>query len=396
MQILVINSGSSSIKYQLFSGPELSEQLAGRVERIGDERSRLEQSWTGADGAERRIATDAAIADHRHGMERVFELLAEASIRVSELDAVGHRVVHGGEKYRAAVVVDQDVERTIAELVSLAPLHNPASLTGIRVVAGFLPGVPQIAVFDTAFHQTMPPEAYLYAVPRDWYCRFGVRRYGFHGSSHRYVTSQAAAFLGKSPESTSLISLHLGNGASAAAIRDGQSVDTSMGMTPLEGLVMGTRGGDIDPSVPFFLHRAAGLDFDELESALNGESGLAGLTGVSDMRDVMAQCKNGDEWARRAVALYAYRIRKYVGAYLAIAGPVDAIVFTGGVGENNAVIRAACCEGLSHLGIELDADLNAAAEGDLCAVHKAGASPAILVIRTNEELQIAREVLALL
>lgn len=396
MQILVINSGSSSIKYQVFAGAELNERLAGRVERIGDERSRLEQTWTGRDGQDRRIATEAAIADHRQGLERVFDALAEASVRASELDAVGHRVVHGGENYRAAVLVDADVERAIEQLAPLAPLHNPAGLAGVRVVAGLLPGVPQVAVFDTAFHQTMPPEAYLYAVPRDWYRRYGVRRYGFHGSSHRYVASLAAAYLGKSAESTSIISLHLGNGASAAAIRNGRSIDTSMGMTPLEGLVMGTRGGDIDVSVPFFMHRAAGMDFDEIEAVLTSESGLAGLTGVSDMRDVVARCESGDDWARRAVMLYAYRVRKYIGAYLAVLGPVDAIVFTGGIGENNAAIRAACCEGMAHLGIELDADANAAVAGGVCPVHKAGASPAILVIATNEELQIAREVLELL
>lgn len=392
MKILVINSGSSSIKYRLFVGRALDTAISGRVERIGEDKAHVRQHAVSGDDAGRELTFEATIRDHRDGLEAIFGLLGQARREDMKLDAVGHRVVHGGERYRDAVMVDDEVVEGIRALNPLAPLHNPASLAGIEVARELLPGVPQVAVFDTAFHQTMPPEAYLYAVPRDWYQRLDVRRYGFHGSSHRYVTARAATALGKDARQVALIILHLGNGASAAAIRDGRSVDTSMGMTPLEGLVMGTRCGDLDPSVLFYLNRRAGLDLASLESTLNTGSGLAGLAGVADMRDLLARVETGDAWAKRAYDLYIYRIRKYIGAYMAVLGDIDALVFTGGVGENNAGLRESCCAGLECLGIRIDDSRNRDASGEVAAIHHAGAKIQTLVVKTNEELQIATEV----
>ncbi len=392
MQVLVINSGSSSIKYRLFVGRSLDTAISGRVERIGEDKGHVRQrSVRGAD-AGRELTSEERIRDHRDGLETIFELLGQARHEEMDLDAVGHRVVHGGDRYRDAVIVDDQVLEGIRALNPLAPLHNPASVAGIEIARELLPDVPQVAVFDTAFHQTMPPEAYLYAVPRDWYQRFNVRRYGFHGSSHRYVTGRAAAALGKDARHVALIILHLGNGASAAAVRDGRSVDTSMGMTPLEGLVMGTRCGDLDPSVVFYLNRQAGLDLASLESTLNTGSGLAGLAGVADMRDLLARVELGDAWAKRAYDLYIYRIRKYIGAYMAVLGDVDALIFTGGVGENNAVLRESCCAGLECFGIRIDNKRNRNASGEVAAIHHAGAKIQTLVVKTNEERQIAIEV----
>ena len=301
------------------------------------------------------------MSNHRQGLERIVAGLRETGslADLSELGAVGHRVVHGGEAFHAPVLVDEDVIAAIRTMIPLAPLHNPANLDGILVARELFPDVPQVAVFDTAFHQTMPRTAYRYAVPEYLYREHGVRRYGFHGTSHHYVAKRAAAMLGKALEHCNLITLHLGNGASATAIRDGASIDTSMGMTPLEGLVMGTRCGDLDPAIHFYLCKNLGFDNETLDDLLNRQSGLQGLCGVNDMREVHRMEQQGDENAELAVGVTCHRLKKYIGAYYAELGRVDAIVFTGGIGENDAEIRSRTCAGLERLGIQIDHDANA-------------------------------------
>jgi acetate kinase len=369
--VLVINCGSSSVKYQLFAVDE-ARRLTGGSEEVPAQ-------------------------DHRAAFVRIGAALrGSGALEAGRLTAIGHRVVHGGERFQAPARIDADVCAAIRELAPLAPLHNPANLIGIEVCREAFPGVPQVAVFDTAFHQTLPPHAFRYAVPDAWYQRFGVRRYGFHGTSHRYVAERAAEALGHPLAALNLITLHLGNGASAAAIRAGRCVDTSMGFTPLEGLVMGTRSGDLDPAIPLFVQRAAGLAPEAVDAALNEDSGLSGLAGTSDMRDLLAREQAGDERACLALELYCYRIRKYVGAYCAVLGRVDALVFTGGVGENAARVRSLACAGLEPLGIALDERANAAAVAEISEIGRAGAPVRTLVVRTNEELQIAREALAAL
>ncbi len=369
--VLVINCGSSSVKYQLLAVDE-ARRLAGGSEEVRAQ-------------------------DHRVAFVRLGAALRQSgALETGQLAAIGHRVVHGGERFHAPVRIDTRVREAIRELSVLAPLHNPANLIGIEVCGEAFPGVPQVAVFDTAFHQTLPPHAFRYAVPEAWYRRFGVRRYGFHGTSHRYVAERAAETLGRPLTALNLITLHLGNGASAAAIREGRCVDTSMGLTPLEGLVMGTRSGDLDPAVPLFVQREAGLSAEAVDAALNEDSGLQGLAGTSDMRELLAREQAGDERARLALELYGYRIRKYVGAYCAVLGRVDAIVFTGGVGENAARVRSLACAGIETLGIALDERANAAAAGEVAEIGRAGMPIRVLVVRTNEELQIAREALGVL
>ncbi len=305
--------------------------------------------------------------------------------------AVGHRVVHGGSLFDRAVVVDAEVERAIDELSALAPLHNPANLAGIRAARAVLPDVPHVAVFDTAFHRTIPEAASTYAIDADLAARFGIRRYGFHGTSHRFVSCAAAAFLGKPLEETRMIVLHIGNGASACAVDGGRSIETSMGMTPLEGLVMGTRSGDIDPAVLFHLHRQAGLGFDELETLLNRGSGLLGLTGSGDMRDVQAAELDGDPRAALALEVYRHRIRRYVGAYTAELGGLDAVVFTAGVGEHDSLLRRRSLAGLEHLGIQVDPDRNELASTHARRISPEGSPVAVLVVPTDEEWEIARQ-----
>jgi acetate kinase len=341
---------------------------------------------------------DVDTPDHRRAFAHVGAALRAADVLrdASELAVVGHRVVHGGDRFSAPARIDAAVCDAIRELSALAPLHNPANLTGIEVCLAAFPGVPQVAVFDTAFHQTLPPHAFRYAVPEDWYRRHGVRRYGFHGISHRYVAEQAAGALGRSLGALNLITLHLGNGASAAAIREGRCVDTSMGLTPLEGLVMGTRSGDLDPAIPLHVQRVAGLGAEAVDEALNHESGLQALGGTNDVRELLVRERAGDERARLALEIYAYRIRKYLGAYCAVLGRVDAVVFTGGVGENAARVRSLACAGLDSLGIALDERANAAASGALFEIGKAGSAVRVVVVRTNEELEIARQALAAL
>ncbi len=393
MKVLVLNSGSSSIKFQLFQCGDWQVVASGTVTRIGEADGRLRLRWRDADGGEQSREETGPVASHHDGLERAAERLRAAGVLTdaAELTAVGHRVVHGGEAFHTPTVVDDDVVGAIRRTIPLAPLHNPANLDGILVARELFPGVPQVAVFDTAFHQTMPRTAYRYAVPEYLYREHRVRRYGFHGTSHHYVAKRAAAMLERPLGHCNLITLHLGNGASATAIRAGDSIDTSMGMTPLEGLVMGTRCGDIDPALHFYLCRHLGLDNDTLDDLLNRQSGLLGLTGVNDMREVHRMVEAGDERAELAVGIVAHRLKKYIGAYYAELGEVHAVVFTGGIGENDADTRARACAGLERLGIQLDADANAAPGPEERAISTADSPVKVLVVPTNEELEIAQQ-----
>jgi acetate kinase len=393
MRVIVVNSGSSSIKYETFELSGLAAASKGLLERIGAPDSRLKHRWLTPSGGWEEIVETRRVSDHREGFSFILEVSgrARAGSVAPEIFAVGHRVVHGGEKFSQPVVIDDAALGTIEELIPLAPLHNPANVTGIRVMRELLPDVPQVAVFDTAFHQTMPPRAFHYALPAEFYRAYGVRRYGFHGTSHQYVAGEAARYLGRPIETLNLITLHLGNGASAAAIEKGKSIDTSMGLTPLEGLVMGTRCGDIDPAVHFYLARKTGRPFAEIEGILNKESGLKGICGVNDMREIQDRARTGDTQAELAFEIFCYRVRKYIGAYYAALGSVDAIVFTGGIGENSAAVRAKSCEGLSALGITLDELRNDADAGGSREIQAEEGRVRILVIPTNEEYEIARQ-----
>ena len=400
MRILVLNSGSSSIKYQLFEMRDRSVLARGSAERIGETGSRLVHRER--DAAE-QIESDVQMADHRMAIDRIVTILNESSVLSDGegLAGIGHRVVHGGETFFEPTRIDDDVLTVIRSLSSLAPLHNPANLLGIEVARERRPDLPQVAVFDTAFHRSIPPHAYHYAIPHEWYEQHGVRRYGFHGTSHAYVAREAAAFLGRSADELNLIVLHLGNGASACAIAGGRSIDTSMGLTPLEGLVMGTRSGDLDPALIFHVARQSGASLDEIDKALSSRSGLEGLCGSADLRDVLARERDGDEQAAIAVGVYLYRIRKYIGAYTAALGRVDALVFTAGVGENSSEIRERVCQGLDALGIEVDPERNPirndahgkARRQDPRAIHAEGSRVDVLVVPTNEELEIALQTL---
>lgn len=399
--VLVVNSGSSSFKYQLMElgdpgagsgGGGRDEVLAsGLVERIGEESGRAEHTTqSGTDVIEWRIG------DHTAGFQVMIDAFGEygPSLDEAKVVAVGHRVVHGGKRFFAPTVITEQVERDIDELGALAPLHNPPNLEGIRAAKSAFPDIPHVAVFDTAFHRTLPPEAYTYAIDADVAERHRIRRYGFHGTSHKFVSSAAAEFLGRPLDELKIIVLHLGNGASACAVRGGKSVETSMGMTPLEGLVMGTRSGDLDPAILVHLHRRAGMGFDELDELLNRRSGLLGLTGRGDMRDVQEAAVAGDARAEAALAVYRHRLRHYIGAYFAQLGGLDALVFTAGVGENNARLRAETLEGLAHLGILVDAQRNDSASREARLVSSEDSAVAVLVIPTNEELEIARQTLS--
>ncbi|MFC4120821.1 acetate/propionate family kinase [Nonomuraea zeae] len=386
--ILVLNTGSSSIKYELVDVRTRRRPARGLVERIGEERGRLTHHAGDGPPYER----EERYAGHGDGLAAMMRAFEAAGPELSPV-AVGHRVVHGGVRFTEAVLIDDGVIKAIEELAPLAPLHNPVNLTGIEVARRAFPGVPQVAVFDTAFQLTLPPEAYTYAVPRDWRERLGVRRFGFHGTSCSYVSRRAARFLGRDLAGLDLIVLHLGNGASATAISGGRSADTSMGMTPLEGLVMGTRSGDVDPALPGYLARVDGMTAEQAEHELSYAGGLLALAGTSDMREVRAR---GDAEAGLALEIYTRRIRKYVGAYYALLGRVDAIVFTGGVGEHDAATRAACLSGLDRLGITVDPALNEAGSLEERAVSPPDAEVAVLVIPTDEEWEIARQALDLI
>lgn len=396
MKILVLNSGSSSLKYQLIDS-ETEEVLAkGLAERIGlaDGGGKIKHE-TASCG---KIEIDAEMPDHEASMDRVFALLTDpkcgAVKDVSEISAVGHRVVHGGEKFGKTVVINNDVVEEIEKLSELAPLHNPPNLEGIKACMRLMPGVPQVAVFDTAFHATIPDYAYTYALPYKYYTNYGVRRYGFHGTSHKFVTLQAQKMLkgaGFDPANTRIITCHLGNGCSMAAVLGGKVIDTSMGMTPAEGLMMGTRSGDLDPAILLYLARQLGASPDEIDNLINKKSGLLGVSGISsDMRDVEDSATEGNKRAELALSIFCYRIKKYVGAYAAALGGVDAVVFTGGIGENSPEVRARVCAGLEFLGLELDKEKNETLRG-LNDLSKASAKAHILLIPTNEERMIARE-----
>jgi len=364
----------------------------GAAERIGETGSRLVHREL---EAPEQVDSGSPIADHGMAIDRIVAILSESGVLSDGegLAGIGHRVVHGGETFFEPTRIDDEVVSVIRSLSSLAPLHNPANLVGIEVARERRPDLPQIAVFDTAFHRSIPPHAYHYAIPREWYEKHGVRRYGFHGTSHAYVAREAAAFLSRSPEELNLIVLHLGNGASACAIEGGRSIDTSMGLTPLEGLVMGTRSGDLDPALIFHVARESGVSLDEIDSALSSRSGLEGLCGSADLRDVLARERDGDEDAAIAVGVYLHRIRKYIGAYTAALGRVDALVFTAGVGENSAEIRERVCRGLASLGIEVDPERNNVRDQGPRAIHVEGSRVEVLVVPTNEELEIALQTL---
>lgn len=391
MQVLVLNCGSSSIKYQLFAMPRGEVLARGLVERIGEPEGEISQQNDG-----KKVKYRERFTDHTAGLRRAVELLTHGEAAplhdVSEIGAVGHRVVHGGEQFTSTVRIDDKVVAALEAHVDLAPLHNPPNLLGIHVARELFPRVPQVAVFDTAFHQTMPEHAYMYALPFELYRKAGIRRYGFHGTSHRYVAEAAARMLDKPLDKTNLITCHLGNGSSVAAIRGGRSVDTSMGMTPLEGLVMGTRTGDLDPAIIFHLVRTEKMTVDEVDKLLNKKSGLLGLSGTSnDVRELLGQREKGEKGATLALAVFAYRLKKYVGAYLAALGTVDAVVFTAGIGENAAPVRADVVQGLEALGVAIDPAKNAKAIGVAADISAPGARTKVLVVPTNEEKLIAQD-----
>ncbi len=393
MKILVINSGSSSIKYSLFDMDRRATLATGVVEKIGEASSRIKHKVSTSELVT-EVGRDLIVADHRQGLALMADLLMDESIGViqspSEIAAIGHRVVHGGEHFNQPTVITAEVQQAIKTLIPLAPLHNPANLTGIEVAIELFPQATQVAVFDTAFHHSMPAEAYRYAIPTRLYEEHAIRVYGFHGTSHLYVTNQAIAYLGKAAAETNLITAHLGNGCSITAVRGGQSVDTSMGFSPLAGLIMGTRSGDLDPAVPYFLGSSLGMSFTEIDKLLNKQSGLLGLTGQNDLRDIEERRAQGDADAQLALDMYAYRIKKYIGGYMAALGRVDALVFTAGVGEHSDVVRGLSCAGLENLGITLDAQKNLAGPTGTVTEIQAQDSPVkVLIIPTNEELEIA-------
>jgi acetate kinase len=395
MFVFVLNCGSSSFKYQLLDMSNERRVAAGLVERIGMPDSVL--TYEPANGEKSREVSD--IGNHEIAIKRVLAKLTDAKVGVikslADIGAIGHRVVHGGEKFSGSVRIDDAVLAAVKENIPLAPLHNPANITGIEAMMSALPGVANVGVFDTAFHSSMPPESYLYAVPYDWYETHHVRRYGFHGTSHRFVSERAAQILGIAPENFNCITCHMGNGSSFTAVKGGKSYDTSMGMTPLEGLVMGTRSGDIDAGIPSFLAANAGMSLADIDNALNKKSGLYGISGLSsDMRDLQKAAREGNVRAKLAVDVLRHRSLKYIGAYAVELGRVDAIVFTGGIAENDVAFRGSLVERLSALGIKLDSEANAA-RGEEVLISTADSAIKVLVVPTNEELVIARDTKAI-
>ncbi|MEV5489194.1 acetate kinase [Streptomyces bobili] len=393
-RVLVLNSGSSSVKYQLLDMSDSSRLAQGLVERIGEQTSRLKHTPLATGESRER---SGPIDDHDAALKAVAEELAQDGLGLesSELAAIGHRVVHGGKHFTEPTVIDDAVLAEIERLIPVAPLHNPANLTGIRTARALRPDLPQVAVFDTAFHTTMPESAARYAIDVKTADEHRIRRYGFHGTSHAYVSRATAGLLGRAPEEVNVIVLHLGNGASASAVRGGKCVDTSMGLTPLEGLVMGTRSGDTDPAVIFHLARVGGMSIDEIDTLLNKKSGLIGLCGDNDMREIRRRVDEGDEQAKLAFDIYIHRLKKYIGAYYAVLGRVDAVVFTAGVGENAAPVRAAAVAGLETLGLAVDDELNAVRGDEPRLISPAGARVKVAVVPTDEELEIATQTYAL-
>ncbi|XPV76882.1 MAG: acetate/propionate family kinase [Desulfovibrio sp.] len=399
MKVLVINSGSSSIKYQLFSMENESVLASGLVERIKEKKGRIIHKIHPDTDKFAKHTKELEIKDHRQGMDLVMDALTHSGCGVlcnlEEIDAVGHRVVQGGEMFIAPVLITDDVVEKLQKTVLIAPLHAPANLTGIAVSRELLPEIPQVAIFDTQFHQTMEPKAYLYPVPYAVYKEHGVRKFGFHGTSHKYITYRTAQLLKKDVSDVSLVSIHLGNGCSLAAVKNGECVDTSMGLTPLGGVMMGTRCGDIDPAVEAYLHENTGMTAKEIDTMLNKESGLKGISGMNDMRDIHAAVDEGNERAILALDMFADRVKKFLGAYLAVLGGADAVVFTAGIGENDSVVREKVCAGFEFAGMMLDTEANKSCSGE-CAVSTADSSIGIWVVPTNEEVQIARETLEVL
>lgn len=391
MKILVLNAGSSSIKYQLINMENYTVMASGLIEQIGENSSAARIKYNDKDNVEQKIEHKLPIPNHEVALKLMSALLVESNVihDLNELDGIGHRVVQGGSSFQEPVLVNEWVTSEIERLIPLAPLHNPGHLAGIKVSLEQSPSVPQVVVFDTAFHATMPKYAYMYAIPYKYYSDLKIRRYGFHGTSHRFIVKEAAKFLGKELNQLNAITLHLGNGASVSAVRNGHSVDTSMGLTPLEGLMMGTRSGDIDPAVLFYLARKEGLGIEELDRILNKESGLKGICGNNDMRAVNQMAHEGNEQAQLALEMFNYRIKKYIGAYSAALGRVDCIVFTGGIGENDSEVRLQSCSNLKNLGIEIDPILNQKRGTHAMDISTQESPVKVLVIPTNEELEIA-------
>ncbi len=396
MKILVLNCGSSSIKYALYNMDDKSVMTSGGAERVGLDEAFVKVKLSS--GEKKTIMHD--IPEHTEGVKFIFSLLTDPEIGVikdlKEIDAVGHRMVHGGEKFNKSVLLTPEVLDAFTSVSDLAPLHNPANLKGVMAVSELMPGLPQVGVFDTAFHQTMPAHSYLYAIPYELYEKYGVRRYGFHGTSHRYVSQRVCDFLGVKAEEKKVITCHVGNGGSVSAVDGGKCVDTSMGLTPLEGLMMGTRSGDIDGGAITFLEKKLNLDADGMSNFLNKKCGLLGVTGVSsDMREVDAAVEQGNQRAKVALDMYNYRIKKYVGAYAAAMGGCDIIVFTAGVGENQAQMREDVCMGLEFMGVKFDAQKNKGIHGEEAIISTPDSKVTVCVIPTDEELMIATDTAAL-
>lgn len=391
MKILVLNAGSSSIKFQLFNMDHSSVMANGLVEQIGESESNARIKYNDINGAEQKKEVKGCVSNHEAALKLMSNLLIESGVikDLNELDGIGHRVVQGGASFSKPVLVDEWVVSEIDRLIPLAPLHNPGHLAGIKVSLEQSPKVPQVVVFDTAFHSSLPKHAYLYAIPYKLYEDLKIRRYGFHGTSHHYIVKEAAKYLNKDVNSLNAITLHLGNGASMSAVRNGKSVDTSMGLTPLEGLIMGTRSGDIDPAVLFYLARKEGLSIDDLDRMLNKESGLKGICGSNDMREIGKMAEEGNEQAQLALDMFNYRIKKYIGAYSAVLGRVDCIIFTGGIGENDTSVRLHTCSDLENLGIKIDEAINNQRCQGIVKISTEDSPVKVLVIPTNEELEIA-------
>jgi len=395
MKILVLNCGSSSLKYQLIDMTNEEVLAKGLCERIGIEGSKLTHKPEGKG----KFVKEVDMPDHKEAVKLVLECLTDGEIGVitdtKEIKAVGHRVLHAGAVYSESIIVNENVKQVVRDCFDLGPLHNPANLIGIEACEHAMPGTPNVAVFDTAFHQTMPEKAYMYAIPYEYYEKYDIRRYGFHGTSHAFVSDEAIKFGNLDPNNSKVIVCHIGNGASISAVLNGKCVDTSMGLTPLEGLVMGTRSGDIDPAVIQFIANKEGKDINEMLDILNKKSGLLGMSGVSsDCRDVMEAAANGDKKSIVAMEVFNYRIAKYIGAYAAAMNGVDAIAFTAGVGENDGIIRQTVCDYLGYLGVELDPEPNKA-RGEEIVISTPESKVKVMIIPTNEELRIARETLAL-
>src|SRR5574344_1720774 len=395
MKILVLNCGSSSIKYALYNMDDKSVLASGGAERVGLDGAFVKVKLP--NGEKKQIMHD--IPEHTEGVKFIFSLLTDPEIGaikdLKEIDAVGHRMVHGGEKFNKSVIPDDEVLKEFEACSDLAPLHNPANLKGVKAVSELMPGLPQVGVFDTAFHQTMPKYAYMYPIPYELYEKYAIRRYGFHGTSHRYVSKRVCDFLGVKPEDNKVITCHIGNGGSVAAVKYGKCIDTSMGLTPLEGVMMGTRSGDIDGGAITFIEKKLGLDADGVSNLLNKKSGVYGLCGYTDMRDVASAAANGDEKAAIAQDSYFYRVKKYVGAYAAAMGGCDVLVFTAGVGENQFELREAVCKDMEYMGIKLDFELNRKTRSTETIISTKDSKVKVCVIPTDEELMIAMDTMNL-